>query len=218
VICLLLAGLSAAAYAQAPGFIEKLPDVTRKYYATKPVLAKFEVGGFVVSFSLILADEPLHEWLDRRDPLPRDAWERISLLGNPLLHLALGFIGGLLESEVGEDLFYACLYNDLNTVVIKSSTGMARPRLNQGVMFKGPTFTDDYAAMPSAHTSSSFAAASVLGEHYPEWKPVLYLTATAVGLSRIFLDEHWPSNVALGALAGYLSARHYLQVKEELEP
>ena len=212
VVCLLLACLPAAAYGEG---LEQLPSLTRRYYTTKPVLAEFEVGGFVVSFSLILVDEPLHEIMHSRDPLPREVWKGITWIGDPLFHLALGFAGVLMGSEVGTDLFYACLYNDVNTAAIKVSTGMARPKTGVSTVFTGPSFNDDFAAMPSGHTSSSFAAARALAEHFPEWKPVLYTAAAAVGLSRIFLDEHWPSNVALGALIGYLSAKHYLHLKKE---
>lgn len=203
---------------ELPGFIEKLPRTTLRYYTTKPALTQFEVGGLIVSLNLILVDEPIYKELRSRDPFPREVWSSVSLIGEPSLHLAMGAVGGLLEADLGEDLFFASLYNGINTTIIKVSTGMARPSNDQGVVFQGISFDRGHMAMVSGHTSSAFAVAGVLAEHFPEWKPVLYLAAGAVGLSRIFLGEHWLSNVVLGALVGHISTQHYLQLKEEGQP
>lgn len=200
---------------QWSNLIEQIPATTLRYYSTKPAMSQWELGGFVLSFNLILVDEPLYNQLHDINPIPKSAWSIISFFGEPILHMAAGTILGAIGSEIGEDLFYATMYNNVHTVIIKQATGMARPYHGVGVVFKGPFYGHNYTAMPSGHTSSSFAVATVLAEHYPDWKPVLYLTATAVGLSRIFLSKHWPSNVALGAWIGYISAKHYLQQVKE---
>jgi membrane-associated phospholipid phosphatase len=76
-----------------------------------------------------------------------------------------------------------------------------------------------YTSMPSGHTSAAFASASALAV---EWRaaapgsarigiPLLYTGATLVGLSRIYNDRHWGSDVvaaaALGTLTGSAVAR-----------
>jgi len=59
-------------------------------------------------------------------------------------------------------------------------------------------------AYPSAHASTSFAAARSLSRVLPS-KP-LHLAATAMALSRPYLGVHYPSDVAAGALLGTAAA------------
>lgn len=61
--------------------------------------------------------------------------------------------------------------------------------------------TPDHS-FPSGHTAASFAAATALAMAYPRARPLLFITATTVGLSRIHLGHHFMSDVAAGGLLG----------------
>jgi undecaprenyl-diphosphatase len=61
--------------------------------------------------------------------------------------------------------------------------------------------TPDHS-FPSGHTAASFAAVTALAMAYPRARPLLLVTATAVGLSRIHLGHHFPSDVIAGGLLG----------------
>jgi membrane-associated phospholipid phosphatase len=53
---------------------------------------------------------------------------------------------------------------------------------------------------PSAHATTSFAAARVLSDALPQ--APLYSCAVAMGLSRPYVGVHYPSDIAAGALLG----------------
>src|SRR6202165_4529924 len=57
-------------------------------------------------------------------------------------------------------------------------------------------------SFPSGHTASSFAAATALAMFYPRAAPLAYAVATAVGMSRVHLGVHFPSDAAVGGVIG----------------
>lgn len=67
-----------------------------------------------------------------------------------------------------------------------------------------------YSSFPSGHTTVAFAAATVFAMEYNNTRlaPIIaYSAATLIGLSRIIQNEHWASDVLVGALLGYLCGR-----------
>ncbi|MFQ5572145.1 MAG: phosphatase PAP2 family protein [Rhodothermales bacterium] len=63
--------------------------------------------------------------------------------------------------------------------------------------------TDPYS-FPSGHAAVAFAMATSYSLSHPKWYVIVpaYLWATSVGLSRVWLGVHYPSDVFFGAVMG----------------
>lgn len=60
----------------------------------------------------------------------------------------------------------------------------------------------DQFSMPSGHTSGAFLFVTLMVVHYGAGAAFLYLWAAAVGMSRVCLGVHFPSDTVLGAALG----------------
>jgi membrane-associated phospholipid phosphatase len=84
----------------------------------------------------------------------------------------------------------------------------------------------DSRAFPSIHSSSGFAAAAVLsGEVSRRWprahpymSPVLYGLAATPGLSRMYMNQHWASDVLMGAFIGVLAGQKVVRYNHSTHP
>lgn len=59
-------------------------------------------------------------------------------------------------------------------------------------------------SFPSSHTATSFGIAFLIAHFYPvlTFQLLAYATASLIGFSRIYLGEHYPSDVLFGAALG----------------
>lgn len=102
--------------------------------------------------------------------------------------------------------------------VLKRTIGRARPYVSNTADPRDFSFgtgfgTGDRRSFPSGHTYTAFALASALTSETRAWwpgstwllAPVLYGGATMVGLSRMYHNQHWASDIVLGAAVGIFS-------------
>lgn len=59
-------------------------------------------------------------------------------------------------------------------------------------------------SFPSVHATNAFASAIVLDAVFPGARAALLVLAALVSYSRIYVGDHWPSDVLAGALLGTL--------------
>jgi hypothetical protein len=130
---------------------------------------------------------------------------RFSRLGeHAAIWLALGLAGAAVDRPRRARWLRAAravlLAYALNTL-LKTIVRRRRPELDKlPALISTPTSL----SFPSAHASSSFAAARAYSALMPT--APLYVVATAMALSRVYLGVHYPSDIAAGALLGTLVA------------
>jgi membrane-associated phospholipid phosphatase len=96
----------------------------------------------------------------------------------------------------------ATIYATLLTRVFKPVVGRARPYLEKGNHeFRMFSLDDDFNSFPSGHTVAAFAISTVLARRIgnPFATVGLYGLATVTGLSRVYSEQHWFSDVVFGA-------------------
>ncbi|MDB4906592.1 MAG: phosphoesterase PA-phosphatase related protein [Gemmatimonadetes bacterium] len=101
--------------------------------------------------------------------------------------------------------------------LIKGLAGRARPYKSAAdpnphdyQFLRGFSGGSDYQSFPSGHTIAAFAAASAVSSETSRWwpnsrwliGPVMYGGASLVGVSRMYNNKHWASDVMTGALIG----------------
>jgi undecaprenyl-diphosphatase len=111
----------------------------------------------------------------------------------------------------------------LGSLVIASATTqllkriVQRPRPYQTYTDIYPDQIDNGYAFPSGHTTTAFSTAASLSIITKKWyiSVPAFAWATGVAYSRIYLGQHYPSDVFMGALVGTASgfASHWLMKK-----
>jgi membrane-associated phospholipid phosphatase len=93
------------------------------------------------------------------------------------------------------------------TWAIKMTTGRPRPFTGESsTTWNGPNLKNSDASFSSGHTQSAFSIATVIAEEYgniPLVPPFVYGLASLTGLSRVYNNKHWASDVFFGAAIGY---------------
>jgi hypothetical protein len=119
-------------------------------------------------------------------------------------------------ADIGLHMSESLLLTDIVSETIRGPIGRSRPRVtsNDAFVFHfwGGFTQFDQRSFPSLHSSSAFAAASSLFAEIAQRKPgavwyagpLLFGAAAVPGLTRVYLDQHWASDIASGAFIGTL--------------
>lgn len=116
---------------------------------------------------------------------------------------------GLLAGEAGIDALAV-------GTVLKYAFERNRPLESDG---KGHFFRPVSGSFYSAHSTIAWSFASVFASEYPGWatQALAYGAASAISVSRITGEKHWPSDTFVGAVTGYLIGREVYKTRHDPE-
>ncbi|MCM2276874.1 MAG: phosphatase PAP2 family protein [Oligoflexia bacterium] len=172
-----------------------------------------------VTGGLYASDDAIRDYMQSRR---NDATNAVAKVAEPfgreliLPGLGLMYVAGKLKNEPA--LVRGALLGlesaALTTLFlggVKMLAGRQRPYTGSSHDgFEGPgPFEERHASFPSGHSGAAFAVAAVLSSEIGEregygWvTPLAYGVATLTALSRVNDDQHWASDVFMGAAIGY---------------
>ncbi|MBP5485170.1 MAG: phosphatase PAP2 family protein [Alphaproteobacteria bacterium] len=116
---------------------------------------------------------------------------------------------GRIKNSYAFMVFASVFFASFVGIILKFVIGRARPVFYEALGMTGfYPFAQDWAfhSMPSGHTMASFAGLVMIGMLVPRAKWFTWTLAIVIGLSRICIGAHWPSDVILGAFVGMIAA------------
>jgi len=130
------------------------------------------------------------------------------LVGSMLLWFYLRYRAKMLAWADRVRFFFAAVaVTGLAVIPLKLLFGKARPSLlfdhdRYGFQWFAAPNAYNMHGFPSGHTTTAFAVATALALIFPRFAVLFYAGALLVGLSRIGVLYHYPSDVVAGAVLG----------------
>ncbi|PKL82940.1 MAG: hypothetical protein CVV24_07570 [Ignavibacteriae bacterium HGW-Ignavibacteriae-3] len=124
---------------------------------------------------------------------------------------AFGFHGIIANDpstkKIAFEIIQTAIYAGAITTFLKVAIGRARPFTDRGSSTIRPIsfFDDDFHSLPSGHVTLAFSLSTVLAKNTGSdlLKILAYIPAVLTAVSRVYQDNHWTSDVILGASIGY---------------
>ncbi len=164
--------------------------------------------------ALFLVDEPIHNGFrdlesEKLDQFSDNFLEPFGAEYSLAVAGSFAIFGALANdsksTSTGLLAFESFLLSSLIVQVPKRIIGRQRP--DSGINVSPLDFESFRAhGFPSGHTTAVFSVATVIATQYSEtvWIPILsYSIASIAGLSRVYDNRHWFSDVFAGAALGY---------------
>lgn len=195
---------------------------------SKAAIAATLLALAVIVAAMFLLDGAAVEWARRMIGPVRDAFEQITnggysgwwLVPSGVAVICLAAVAspelpsltrGVLAAVAARFafVFWAVALPGLFTAIVKRLIGRARPYMDvHGNPFTYLPFDgrSEYASLPSGHATTVAAAAMAIGAIWPRGRPLMWLYALTIMVSRVIVLAHHPSDVIAGALVGVVGA------------
>lgn len=194
------------------------PDTTASAEAAGSGLAGDLARGVAVTAALFTADEVLRRKAETwRGDAADEVAETAKWFGNwkevaPLYLAGLATVGWLADGTEGLGAAGAIALGTFAGAMVNTTgnrlVGRDRPHEERGSLAFSP-FRGEHASFPSGHAAFTFALAAAIDEATEGPLPagLAYAVAGLCGVSRIYHDRHWASDVVVGALVGTFVSR-----------
>ena len=117
-------------------------------------------------------------------------------------------------------LFLSVAISGVAADIIKYIAGRARPKLLFSERLYGFDFFHSehaWTSFPSGHSATAFSMAVVFAILYPRYRFFFYCFGALIAFSRVFLTEHYISDIIAGSFLGIVSTvllyNHYFRSK-----
>ncbi len=181
----------------------------------------FQAGAIVLSAgALYLTDEDIQGAIQRnRSDLSEAFSSGFKLFGEGELVLptiGASIVGGYLfdspkTMDTGLLSLKSFVLSQSVTQTLKLATQRNRPSTDKGKEFWSESgFKRKRDSFPSGHTTIVWSLAPILAKQYQELRwmaPAVYSIATLTSISRVHDNNHWSSDIFVGAVIGYYSAK-----------
>jgi len=232
---LLLGSLSAGAQTTAPA-----PPHAALFTRDDAYLGAF----FIVStFALQPLDKTVAGALQRPERQANKLFQNLSrdvrviaVPGSVIIGGSLYAIGRLSHvdrmADLGLNGLEALAAGDIVATAIKWTAGRARPYAVSDTnprdyqLLRGLHKGRDYSSFPSGHALAAFAAAAAVTNETSRWwpgsqwyiGPAMFGGAAAVAASRLYNNQHWLSDVILGAGIGTFAGNKVVRYNHRTNP
>ncbi|HEY7662027.1 MAG TPA: phosphatase PAP2 family protein [Xanthobacteraceae bacterium] len=128
----------------------------------------------------------------------------IALLASPHLARISRCVLAAIAVRLGF-LFVAIGLPGLIFTIAKRLIGRGRPLVGGSVdpfHYRPLGWSVEYASLPSGHAVDAFAIAMAIGALWPRARPLLWIYAVTIAVSRVVLTAHFASDVIAGAAVG----------------
>jgi len=161
---------------------------------------------FIRSLNIAQTDHLANPWLAHLSNIGDRLGNGESLV---VISIAIGAIGLLLKRADWKTAgWQSLLAHGIAGVVsnlMKHLIGRARPKfMHSGTLELFPVSGSGWDSFPSGHATASFAVATVLAMKWPKLRYPILVIPCAIAASRIVRGSHFLTDVAAGALFGYL--------------
>ena len=210
----------------APTGAQRAPDDTTKTFFVRRDLALTGIA-IAGTAGLSVFDKRIARWTQTssvQGPPSRRTFvndltkvNETTLTGAAILSYGIGRLAhASTRADVSLHTAESTILTSLICQAIRGPVGRQRPSISPDDQYKfqfGKGFTNfNNRSFPSLHSAVGFAAATAIATEVHErnpkaswWvTPVAYTVAMVPGLTRMYLNQHWASDIAAGAFVGGL--------------